>query len=285
MERMEERSQPPMLYGSLSNVGRWVSSVGVAAGFLLVATSLPLPERMQLAFACSGIALVLLSAAVLVSLTAHPTLRWKGLSPALGIVLGVIVGALPGLLSGAWLRTENPPPARPAAVRTTASPRNEMRAAVTMRVAAPESVAPVPAPRARKPPGPGLSELSYILDQKARPALDSLYRLLNSLADAPDSTDPVTVMSQLEPSESELAEVAASLERIQSENSDLSPQLRAAIGGGRALSSLNSSLHQLSLAEGDARGYGAPRLRRLANAAESASRWVDSVDQQLAASQ
>jgi hypothetical protein len=284
MERMDERSKPPVLVGSLSSVARRVSSVGVAAGFLLLALSGPTPERLQLAVACSGIALALLSAGALVSLTAHPALRWKGVSPALGMVLGVIVGALPGLLSGVWLQTESQPVARPAVIRAAARPRHDMPATVTMRVVPPDNVA-APAPPAAKPPGPVLNELSYVLDRKARPALDSLHRLLASVADAPESMDPVTLTSELEPGMNELAEVAASLERIQAENPDLSPELRQAIEGSRALSTLNSALHQLSLSQGDARGYGAPRLRRLANATESASRWVDGMDQQLARSQ
>ena len=271
-----------MLHGFRSSAGQRLSSVGLAAGILLLALSGLLPERLQLAFAYCGIALALLSAAFLVSLMTHRSLQWKGVSPALGIVLGVLVGAMPGILSSAWHRTGDYPVARPAAVRTAARrPANDVHTVVAMRVVPPDSVA-VAAVLPAKPLGAVLNELSYILDQKARPALDSLHGLLTSVADAPESTDVVSLRSQLEPGVNDLAEVAASLERIEAENPNLTPELREAIGGGRALGTLNSGLHQLSLAEGDARGYGASRLRRLANATESAVKWVDNVDGQLA---
>jgi hypothetical protein len=278
---MQARTEPQVPEGPLARTALRLSNVGIAAGFILLLVSGLLPESLLIVCAGSSIALALLSAAVLVSSASHARLRWKGASPALAIVLGVIIGALPGLLSGVWRRGEDHPVARTAAVRMTTSLRREAHSAATMPVVPQENVA-VPAAPAGKPPAAALSELCYILDRKARPALDSLDRLLTSLADAPESTDPISLRSQLEPSLSELAQVAASLERIQSDNPDLSPQLREAIGSGRALSSLNSGLHQLTLYQGDARGYGASRLRRLANATEAASRWVESVDQQLA---
>jgi hypothetical protein len=276
---MEERSKAPVPAGSLWKVGRRASAMGIAVGLLLLALSGPLPERLQLLCASGGVALALLSAAVLVSLTAHPSLRWHGISPALGIVLGVTAGALPGLFGGTWLRAGSHPLPRSVVVRTDPRPGTDMQP-LTAAAGPPERLA-VAAASTGKLPGALLSELSYLLDRKARPALDGLNRLLTSLADAPDAADPVTLRVQLEPSVNELSEVAASLEKIEAENTDLPPGLRQAIAGGRPLSALTSSLHQLTLAQGDARGYGAPRLRRLASAADSASRWLDGVDQQL----
>lgn len=276
---MEERSKATVPEGSLWKVGRRASAMGIAVGLLLLALSGPLPERLQLLCASCGIALALLSAAVLVSLTAHPSLRWHGISPALGIVLGVIAGALPGLFGGTWLRAGNHPLPRTVIVRTDPRPGNNIQP-LTAAAGPPERLA-VTAASTGKLPDALLSELSYLLDRKARPALDGLNRLLTSLADSPDAADPVNLKVQLEPSVNELSEVAASLGKIEAENTDLPPGLRQAIAGGRPLSALTSSLHQLTLAQGDARGYGAPRLRRLASAADSASRWLDSVDQQL----
>jgi len=257
--------------------------LGIAAGLILLAASGLLAERLQLVCAGAGIVVALLSAGVAVSSASHSGLRWKGASPALAIVSGVILGALPGIHSGVWLRTANQPlAARGAPVRAATSPWHEMPARPTRQVAVAENTVAVAAPAAAPPTSAALNELAYILEQRARPALDSLHRVLTSVADAPESTDPLSLKSQLEPSVNSLAEVAASLERLESESPDLTPQLRAAIAGGRPLSALNSSLSQLSLSQGDARGYGAPRLRRLVSAAESASRWVDGVDQQLA---
>ncbi|HEY2274356.1 MAG TPA: hypothetical protein VGH61_02530 [Steroidobacteraceae bacterium] len=277
---MEERSKAPVPEGSLWKVGRRASGMGIAVGLLLLALSGPLPGRVQLLCASCGVALALLSASVLVSLTAHPSLRWHGISPALGIVLGVIAGALPGLFGGTWLRAGNHPLPRSVVVRTDPRPRNDLQPLTAAAVGPPERLA-VTAASTGKLPDAVLSELSYLLDRKARPALDGLNRLLTSVADAPDTADPVTLKVQLEPGVNELSEVAAALEKIEAENTDLPPGLRQAIAGGRPLSALTSSLRQLTLAEGDARGYGAPRLRRLASAADSAGRWLDSVDQQL----
>ena len=277
---MEARTKARVPEGHLWRVGRRASGMGIAVGLLLLALSGPLPERVLLLCAGCGVALALLSAAVLVSLTAHPSLRWHGMSPALGIVLGVIVGALPGLVAGTWFHPASYPVAQSAAVRADARPRNDLHPAATAAVVPPERLAVIAA-SAKKLPDAMQSELSYLLDRRARPALDGLNRLLTSVAAAPDATDPAALKSQLEPSVNELTEVAASLEKFESDNSDLPPQLREAIAGGRPLTALTSSLHQLTVAQADAHGYGAPRLRRLASAADSASRWLDGVDQQL----
>jgi hypothetical protein len=259
--------------------------VAMAAGLVVALASGLLPGRLLMVCAASGSALALLGAAVLLSSASHAGLRWKGASPALAIVLGVIVGALPGLLSGAWRRGDDHPVARPRPVaRMIASARWQAQPPVLAPAVPEVTAAPAAAPP-RRPAGAAVSELSYILDHQARPALDSLSRLLTSLAGAPDSTDPATLRSQLEPNMDELAQAAAALEKVQAETPDLSPELREAIGEGRALSSLNASLHQLSVSQGDARSYGATRLQRLASAADAAGKWVDRVDQQLAASQ
>jgi hypothetical protein len=280
---MEARTEPELPQGSLARAGlRW-SSAGIAAGLVLLLVSGLVPERLLIVCAGLGLALALLSAAVLASGAPDARLRWKGASPALAVVLGVIMGALPGLLSGTWRRGEDPPVAR--SVEARSGPTGGVHTTAMMPVGRQRNAAANPGlapPSAGKPLAGDLSEISDLLDRKARPTLEGLHRLLISLADVPESTDSVSLRLQLESSVSNLAEVAASLERIQSENSDLSPELRQVIGGGRALSSLNSSLQQLSLSQGDVSGYGAPRLRRLANATEAASRWVDRVDQQLA---
>lgn len=280
---MATRKQPQALQAPLPRIRVRLSTLGLATGFILLLASGLLPERMQIVSAGSGIALALLGAGLEISSSSYAGLRWKGASPALAIVLGGILGALPGILSGVWLRPASPPvAARSAPVRAATKSWSEVPVPVSLQTASLQGAMPPVAASAAPPPhAAALNELSYILEQRARPALDSLHRLLTSVAAAPESTDPLSLKSQLEPSVTSLAEVATSLERIESENSDLTPELRAAIAGGRPLSALNSSLSQLSVSQGDARGYGATRLRRLASATESASRWVDSVDQQL----
>src|SRR5215472_16988680 len=286
MGTMEAPTRPQLPQSAPVSGAVRFSSVAISAGMVAVLASGLLPERLLIGCAASGAALALLGAAVLLSSASHSELRWKGASPAFAIVLGVIVGALPGLLSGTWRRADDQPVARPRPVtRMSAGARWEAPPPpVTVSPAVPAGNAPVMAPPPSGSAGAAVSELSYILDHQARPALDSLSRLLSSVADAPEATDPATLRAQLEPSMNELAQAAAALEKIQSETEDLSPQLREAIGGGRALSSMNASLHQLSASHGDARSYGALRLRRLADAADAAGKWVDRVDKQLAAS-
>lgn len=241
-------------------------------GLALIALDGLLPERAQSTSLYTGLALTLICVAA--GLAGNAQVRWRGVSPAAGIVVGLVAGMLPLALRGSWSHAGSN---MPQPIATTRAP------AVASWQAPPD---PRGNREAESSPtskrlGPLLAEVAGLV-QKARPALDDQHRVLVAVAqDRTAAADPDNVRGQLALSARELEDVESSLARIEYQNQDLRKDLNAVIGDMGPLTALNSSLHRMSdPADGNSGARG--RVIQLATQTLVASQWIDGVDRRVA---
>lgn len=258
----------------------WI--LGFMAGLLLVAMAGLVPEHIQSATLYAGVSLALLSVGTEVALLSTNTrLKWRGLSPVVGIAVGLIVGALPFIARGPWSHQHEAPaiPTAKAPLRTPAPP------VPSAQITPPPQVAESPSPPGSKGMEPALAEVAGLLDQKARPALEQQRRyLISVLMDHTVTRDPDSVRSQLATQARELEEVASSLAAIKSQNRDLSKELEAVIGDTGPLTALANSLRGVSNSLPDDSSTGGNpviKLRQLTAENMTASQWVGAMDERL----
>lgn len=221
-----------MMQNPLQGIPQRVWIAGILSGFLLIGLCAVVPERLQAVTVYIGVALTLINTtAVLLSSAGNAWLEWRGVFP----VLAMIVGAV--LIVAATVRShlENN--------KNTAIPLNPVSAPMSARrepettPVAPTSQDESPASQsAGKPLAPLLMEIQTILNLRVRPALSELAQSLSR------EPQPDILRSELKPTSDKLAEAQSSLERITSQNQDLSEQLATVMGDPRTLAELNGAL-------------------------------------------
>lgn len=220
-----------MLQNPLQGIPQRVWITGILSGFLLIGLCGVVPERFQAVLVYTGVALTLINVtAVLLSSAGDAWLEWRGVSP----VLAVIVGALLIAVATVRVHLEND--------QSTATPLNPMAAPMSAREVEITPAAPLPqhesrvSPSAWKQLAPRLTEVQTILNLRVRPALSELSQSLSR------KPEPDLMRSELTPASDRLMEAQSSLQRIRSQNQDVSEQLDRVMGDTTTLVELNDAL-------------------------------------------
>jgi len=284
-------------------------AAGFTASILACALAGALPDRLQPAGFYLGLALVFTYTVVtMIHLTPGSRFAWRGLPPVVAIGAGVLTV----IAVTAWhqFTARQPAPERNRVVARSQKPEGrrvpEIRRAQVpeTRQAAVAGILTSAAPLLQQPPGnvqadgnmdPMLGEILALLNQKARPALDTENRLLEFFSHGGKRilANPAMFRTQVSMVARDLADVQSALTRIREQNPAFHAELDKVLGSTAPLAALNSDLKLFEdsleniVAQSEKPSDAVATLNQLAegprNGTATVGQWVNDCLERLAA--
>jgi hypothetical protein len=238
-----------MTQNPLQGIPHRVWITGIFAGLLVIGLCGLFPDRFLMVAVYTGLGLTLTNiTAMLLASAKGAWLEWPGLAPVLVMIIGSVLVLAASLQVHFEPHQIEPYQGPVTAVNAT---RPQMSAGLPLEsapVARPPQHENPASPSNRSQPTALLAEIHTILNLKVRQALFEVRASLSG------EREPETLRSQLKSATDDLVEAQSSLEKIISQNQDISGELASVIEDTTTLAELNGALREFVDSLGNSEG-------------------------------
>lgn len=232
----------------------WIT--GIFAGLLVIGLCGVFPDRFLMVAVYTGLGLTLTNiTAMLLASARGAWLEWPGLSPVLVMIVGSVLVVAASLQVHFEPHQSEPYPGPVTAVNATRPQMSARLELPSAPVARPPQHENSRSPSNRGQPTALLVEIHTILNLKIRQAL---FEVRASLSGQPE---PETLRSQLKSATDDLVEAQSSLEKIISQNQDVT-ELVTVMTGTSTLAELNATLREFTASLASSEGRPADEVSR-----------------------